>query len=259
MPDVLLRFVQISDTHLQPGIDHTQQPLLPVDENSPDPFVATINQIIMASKRLAPPEDAAQRIIAAINELPFDIDFVLHTGDIGFDVKTDDAYRQIKPLFDTCRFPIHFLPGNHDDSEAVQRVLGEIDVPGATYERIIPHERVKIVCLDTSQDELSAQQLAWFREQVNDPQDSRPLIVALHHNPVPLGSSFADRVMLKQHDTFRDILRQHRTRLKGVFYGHLHTALTTVNDGVAYYCCPGTWQQFDITPGVDETRGSNPA
>lgn len=76
----VLRFVQITDTHLGDR-DHLER---------------------------------TRSLVAAIKRLPYRIDFVVHTGDIFADGVPADARAQLTSVFGSLQAPIYFLPGNHD-------------------------------------------------------------------------------------------------------------------------------------------------
>lgn len=55
------------------------------------------------------------RIVSAINELPMEIQCVVHTGDVTSDnILQDSLAIKGVQVFDELHVPIHFLPGNHD-------------------------------------------------------------------------------------------------------------------------------------------------
>jgi len=79
--DEVLRFVQITDTHLGDR-DHLER---------------------------------TRRLVAEINRLPVDVACVVHTGDIFADgVPAAPERERLLAVFRDLKVPIHFLPGNHD-------------------------------------------------------------------------------------------------------------------------------------------------
>jgi 3',5'-cyclic AMP phosphodiesterase CpdA len=79
--DEVLRFVQVTDTHLGDR-DHLER---------------------------------TRRLVAEINRLPVAVDFVVHTGDIfAGGVPEGGARERLADAFRALKVPIHFLPGNHD-------------------------------------------------------------------------------------------------------------------------------------------------
>lgn len=61
-------------------------------------------------------------VVDAINALEFQIQFVLHTGDVGNDPSDALSYAQAQEaLVSAIRAPLHLIPGNHDVPVDVQR------------------------------------------------------------------------------------------------------------------------------------------
>jgi Icc protein len=264
MSNVLLRFIQISDSHLTQNSDERL-----ARYSDPTQIPPQFADLILKMRQVAPQllrSGAAQgtgdlvfasarRFVEEVNALPVDVDFVLHTGDVAFDPEQAEEYAPIKEVFSHLRFPIFYQPGNHDQSAQLQSYLSHLPDVLPTFDYEIPHPAVQIVCLDSSVGVLTDGQLEWLDERVTS-ADSRPLIVTLHHNPVSYNDFFGDGVILRNHPAMRAVLAQAKDRLRGVFYGHMHMAMDTLQDGIAYFCCPSTYMQFDVFPGSDATRGN---
>lgn len=263
MNNVLLRFVQISDTHLAQS---SEARLAKYNDpaNIPPQFAELILKMRSAAPQMlsaqsASPTDAqvfqsARRMVEEINALPVDLDFVLHTGDVAFDPETDEEYEPIKALFSPLRFPIYFQPGNHDHSAFLQKHLSHLPESLPTFDYEIPNDHVQIVCMDSSIGWFTDAQLTWLEARVRA-ADERPLVVTLHHNVVSYQDFFGDGVILTNHSDVRAILASAKSRLRGVFYGHMHMSMDTIQDDIPYFCAPSGYMQFDVFPGSDNTRG----
>lgn len=260
--DVLLRFVQISDTHLADAAisektrKYTESPVVPAQVK------AIFQQLATNQGDLAPYQrDRAAIIrsieatIARINGLPVPLDFVLHTGDVCFDPTSAEAYAPVQDLFAGLDAPIYYMVGNHDDSQMLQQALSHLDSVKPTFDYEIPHAHMQIICLETAVGHLTERQLAWLDERLA--ADERPALVAMHHNPVSYGEFFGDLVILRNHAALRDLLGRAQGRLRGVFYGHMHIGLDVVQAGISYHCCPSLWTQFDVFPHAPATRGND--
>lgn len=258
MSQPLLRFVHISDTHLRQKRAWRSEDRPQAGPPPPSAFLDTVNKIVSATRDLPDPELSARQAVTAINALPLTVDFVLHTGDVGFDFDSADAYREVQSIFAACRFPVYVLAGNHDRPELLHPVFSRALALTPTFDYEIPGYNAQIICLDTSKDVVSDAQLGWLEAQIEHP-DPRPLIAAMHHNVIDFDSFFPDFCALQNARAVRDILTRAGTRLRGVFYGHLHVALDTVEAGISYFCAPSTYQQFDINVATDATRGADTA
>jgi Icc protein len=235
MTETILRFVHISDTHLSPD------PTYPPDH----PEYNT--------------RRGAQALVQQINNLPFQPDFVLHTGDVSYD-PDPAAYSVAQTILGRLQYPVYYLAGNHDESAALQRILlGRTDVQTAAYYEF-DINGVQMVCLDSNNGPVEPphglvgdEQLHWLA-QICDSEDDRPLVVAVHHNPLPVGVPWLDDYMrLNNGEALHQLLIAARHRLRGVFFGHVHQNIQMYRDGILYTSVLSSWCQFHAWPGQTPT------
>jgi Icc protein len=240
--ETLLRFVHISDTHISADPEYTH---------------AEADYPAMAG---------AKELVRQINALPFQPDFVLHTGDVAFD-PDPAAYEAARVILQEIQFPTYYLVGNHDNSELLQKtMLGRTEiVTPFDYEFAI--NGVQIVCVDSNGPakfaggSLSAAQLEWL-ESISKSFDTRPLVVAVHHNALPIGAPFWDDFMrMSNGEDFHRVLLPAQRRLRGVFFGHVHQGTETYRDGILYSSVLSSWYQLHCWPGqsgILEDREADP-
>lgn len=233
MTHILLRFVHISDTHI-----------------SHDP-----NYV---SDRGVHPTRNAEALVAQINNLPFKPDFVLHTGDVIYN-PDEAAYEKARTVLGQIRYPVHYLAGNHDSSEMLQRVFLQRDTVQPAYHYQFEVNGVQVVCLDSTgpatppSGTVIDDQLAWLRS-ITESDDPRPLVVAVHHNTLETGVPWLDTFMrMANGDALHAALLPARHRIRGVFYGHIHQNSQTLRDGILYSSVLGSWYQIHSWPGQTET------
>lgn len=263
MSDILLRFAHVSDTHIRGEL-----PSLPMEEKYSEEMRTFIDEMFT---RLPFPQashtgnEASKKLVQQINNLPFELDFVLHTGDIGSDPREPSDYEPARAILSKLRYPIYYVPGNHDDPVGVQQVLmGHTDVK-TPMDYTFTHNGVQIVCVDSRKageitGEVTAEQLAWLEATVLGDSDL-PLVVAVHHQPYRVGSKYNDRFWMENGDAFHDIMKRIGHRLRGVFIGHKHVELDAYREGVLYSCVASPFMQFNTWPGVEEAAwvGLDPA
>lgn len=234
-----VRFLHISDTHI-----------------SSDPAFSNYGHR---------PYDNLKRLIATINALPYSFDFVLHTGDVVEDASTT-AYQQAKHLFSDLRAPIYYLSGNHDHAPELQRVLLDIQMPKDRYDYAFVVGGVQFVVLDSRGPidpggELTSEQIAWLGEYCTP--DGPPLVIALHHEPIPLDVPWLDEItfmaspmLLRNSAEFIETLKPAQARLRGVFFGHIHRGIQVVQDGLLFSSAPSVFAQLKTWPNL---RAATPA
>lgn len=204
-----MRFVHITDTHIGPTPDHIMQghPTLP----------------------------NAEALVREINALPFAPDFILHTGDV-VDDRSEAAYRLAKPIFEKLNYPIYYVVGNHDEGDTMQRVLLERTPSPGRFDYYGEIHGLALAVFETRGPvdpggTLTPAQLAAVRDLCKP--EGPPLIIAIHHQPVPLDVTWLDLQMpLDCGPEFLEAIAPARERLRGVFFGHVHRAFQVMRDGI---------------------------
>jgi Icc protein len=224
--NILLRFAHISDTHITPDLTYSK------------PYAQY------------PPLVGAQALVKAINALPVELDFILHTGDVIYD-PFPEVYATAQALFEPLKAPLYYVAGNHDDLEGIQKHLMDWDdIQDYPYYEV-DIDGVQLVVVDSNAPaespagNVSADQLEWLNAICTDDSDTRPLIIATHHQPLPSGTPWLDDWMrMENGEVFHGIVAQAHHRLRGVFHGHIHQQTQTFRDGVLYSSVGSPWCQF---------------
>lgn len=234
MPSRLLTFVQISDTHI-----------------SPDPEYGKKRSSLGT-------QASASVLVKAVNDLPFPVDFVLHTGDVAYDPDAT-AYQTAHEVLSQIRFPVYYIPGNHDHRLEMQRLLLGHAEPQPSFYYTFEINGVQVICLDSNgpaeppRGNIIPEQLAWL-DALCDADDQRPLVVAVHHNALPVGSPWLDDYMrITNGEALHQTLLKARSRLRGVFFGHVHQNIQMYKDDILYTSALSSWCQFNSWPGSTDT------
>lgn len=231
---IMLTFIHISDTHIHPQDSYSQ----PYAEGSPTA--------------------GARKLVAALNALPFPIDFVLHTGDVAYD-PVPDAYHTCVEILSEIKYPVYYAAGNHDDSSALQSIVMKQD-PLPQLHHTFEVNGVQIAIVDSNGGAtppagyMTESQLTWL-SSICAADDRRPLVIATHHNPQTGFTPWLDDFMgIQNTDAFHQAILPARHRLRGVFFGHVHQNLDMYKDGILYASTLSSWSQFMSYPGMDETQ-----
>src|SRR5690606_9880556 len=84
--------------------------------------------------------------------------------------------------------------------------------------------------------------------------DDRRMIVAVHHNVLPVGSPWMDDFMrMANGEALHRVLRQAGEKLLGVFHGHIHQNQQITRDGITYTSVLSSWYQLTSYPNQTET------
>lgn len=230
----MLTFLHISDTHI-----------------SVDP--ATGSQALFAA---APhPNRGAEALVAAIRQLSFPIDFILHTGDVCADPLRENYQRALE-ILRRLEQPLILLPGNHDSLELMREVLSEGESRRVLGDAHVVIKGYHLLTIDGSGADnplaptLSEQQIEGFAAAARGSEDA-PMLAAAHYPFIETGVPWIDdQSRIQNGERIHDILARRRGQVAGVFFGHIHQAAVSVCDGVTYACSPSAWSNFAGYPGM---------
>ncbi|MGB7534246.1 MAG: phosphodiesterase [Azonexus sp.] len=236
-----MKIVQLSDLHLTlPGAE------------------------LFGSAPLARLELAIDRIL----ENHADADFCLLTGDLA-DAGGDAAYASLAEALRRLPMPAHLLPGNHDSRAALRRHFPQLaNNDGGFMQAALATPGGYFLLLDTVEPgapwgSYCIQRREWLAQQLAAAGD-RPLYVAMHHPPLALGIPSMDQFALRDAEAFWSVIAPHRTRIRHLFFGHLHRPIGGSWRGIPFSCTssPNHQVALDLTtvrgddvPGCREPAG----
>ncbi|MCY3866173.1 MAG: metallophosphoesterase [Chloroflexi bacterium] len=202
------------------------------------------------------PNRGVEALLDVIAALPFEIDFILHTGDVCNDPCADN-YRCARDLLTKLPGPMYALPGNHDSIAFMLDVLHDGGALRLLRDDHVQLDGLHLITLDSTDADshlprLADSQIDYLEERLQAVGD-QPAIVALHHMPVSSGVEYFDKKMRPQiGDRVHNVLKRHRGVIAGVFFGHVHLVASTQLDGIHYVCCPSTYYNNVAYPGMPE-------
>ncbi|MGE6742085.1 phosphodiesterase [Allorhizobium pseudoryzae] len=211
------------------------------------------------------PDLQLQRCVSHILAEHADADLCIVSGDIAHDGEPL-AYREARGQLKRLPMPVHVMIGNHDDRAALGAEFPEACAADGFIHRVIETVVGRMVLLDT-QDPGSAEgrlceaRLAWLRARLAE-NDQAPVYLFAHHPPVPVGLQRMDAIRLRDAEAFMAALLPFRDRLRHLFFGHLHRAISGTWRDLPFSGVRGTSHQIaldfttpDIAPVSFETPG----
>lgn len=212
-----MRLIQITDCHLGP---------------LSDPSLLGLNT-----------DQSLTDVLQLVAEEQPGFDAIVCTGDIASDAHEECYGRFVDAVREQFTAPLGWLPGNHDSA---------VVMAGLEHE-FVPESRVMIlgewllILLDSAvpgevYGHLAESELE-FLEHTLASHGSRPTLILLHHQAVPVGSHWIDQYTLRNAAEFFALIDRH-PHVKAVSWGHVHQAYQGERNGVQLYATPATCIQF---------------
>lgn len=170
-------------------------------------------------------------------------DALLATGDLTDDGSAEAA-RWLADELNALAVPVLAIPGNHDDPAVLAR---ELAVGAVRLGGVLALGRWRLLGLDSTVPgrhggSLSAATLAEV-ERVLTAEPDVWWLVAVHHQPVPVGSAWIDAMGLDNGEALLALAERHPA-VRGIVWGHVHQAFEQRRDGLVLLAAPATSAQF---------------
>ncbi|WP_251091671.1 metallophosphoesterase [Streptomyces sp. Caat 7-52] len=185
--------------------------------------------------------ERTQAVMRYLEDLPYDLDAVLVTGDIT-DHGLPSEYERARRLF-SSRHPVLLCPGNHDSRDAFRTHLLAQEGATTPVNQVLRSADVVIAVCDSSvpgKDEgfLSDETLAWLEDVLDRTSDRTPVLIGFHHPPAQLHVPFVDGIRQFGAERLAALADRHRN-IAAFLCGHAHTAAATVFAGRPLLVAPG--------------------
>lgn len=206
-------------------------------------ILAQLSDLHLADDDPAPAR-ALREAVTALLALATPPDAVVLTGDLA-DHGRPEEYAQLRAELDRLPMPIHPLPGNHDDLDALLAAFPE--VPGPNY--AVKVGDLRLLCCDSTIPGEPGGYLSdpgWLDAALAE-EPGIPAIVAMHHPPYAIGVSI-DRIGHARPERVSSVIERHPHVVR-VIAGHVHSGSATAFAGTVATTCPSTYRQLFVDPG----------
>lgn len=185
--------------------------------------------------------ERTRAVMEYLEDLPYDLDAVVVTGDIA-DHGLPSEYEQVRRLL-ASRHPVLICPGNHDERAAFrQHLLGE---PGGAAPVNQVHRAAGFVLAlcDSSvpgkdHGQLEDETLLWLEDVLASTPPTTPVLVGFHHPPVTLNTPYVDAIRQYGEQRLAELADRH-PHLVAFLCGHAHTPAVTTFAGRPLLVAPG--------------------
>ena len=189
----------------------------------------------------------------ALQQLGQPPDLLLISGDLCQD-ESWGGYCRLREFLEQAVLPLGvalaLLPGNHDSPVLLRAALAR---QAWIAPALVPLGDWGLVLLSSHRPGalggwLEPRQLRWLDQQLA--AAATPLLVALHHPPLPIGAPALDGIGLQQPEPLLERLRA-SSRVRAVVFGHVHQhwrgELPRPGAGTALplWACPSTLAAFE--------------
>lgn len=190
-------------------------------------------------------QEGLRDVVELVKEHEDVIDCVLCTGDISQDASLA-AYQRFSAAMDELDAPQLWIPGNHDLMAVMKQALkGKQEV----LNKMLKPGNWGIIMLNSCVEGhiyglLSQEELDYLRNALETLEaEDRHVLIAVHHNPVPVNAEWLQNHSLQNTDGFFDIIDSF-DNIKGVIFGHIHQDFKTYRNKVLMLGAPSTCIQF---------------
>lgn len=209
-------------------------------------------------------EDPAERLraaVASINSEHGDAEFVVLTGDMTH--RGDAAaYARFSQEIRAFSMPVHLMVGNHDDTSAFAKAFPDTSRDQNGFVQTgFDTGYGRFLLLDTKDATTHAGAYCsarrdWLAHELDGTDGSVSLF--MHHPPFPTGIAAMDRIMLQDAEAFYDVIAPHKSRIRHLFFGHVHRAIFGNWRGISYSCMRGLNHQvaLDLGGGAGRITGN---
>jgi 3',5'-cyclic AMP phosphodiesterase CpdA len=211
------------------------------------------------------PRTRLDAAIADINRHHADAALAVVTGDLTHWGEIE-AYRNFAEAIAALKVPAVTLLGNHDRRANALEILrtaprdqfgfvqGTRDTPAG-----------RLVFLDTLDEashagQMCAQRFAWFERALAETPADQPIFVFMHHPPFAVGVRAMDEIALTERARFRSVVAPYVSRIRHIFFGHVHRPISGSWAGIPFSTLRGTNHQvaFDLDPAGPHLASHEP-
>jgi len=216
--DVSLKLLQISDTHLHAAADSRMRGVT---------TYATLLAVLEQAKR----------------DPRWPVDAILATGDIVQD-ESRAGYERFRSALEPLGVPVYCIPGNHDDPVLMGEILmsGSFQLGGELRQGAWSVVLLSTFLAGEDAGGLGPARLSGLKQALHA-HTGQHILVAMHHHPLPMGSTWLDGVALRDAQAFWKVIDAH-TDVRVVVCGHVHQASDRTRNRVRFLSTPSTCAQF---------------
>ncbi|MCY0965308.1 3',5'-cyclic-AMP phosphodiesterase [Parathalassolituus penaei] len=171
------------------------------------------------------------------------VDAMLVTGDLSQDGSIE-SYKRLQDALGTLPYPSFWLPGNHDEPDAMAVVTSGTRLE----ERVLRSQHWQVVLLNSRvagkvYGFLEDSELQILRDALAS-ADGRYSLICFHHHPVDMQSRWIDQIGIRNADALMAVVQQY-PHVRVLLWGHVHQESDQLQNGIRLLSTPSTCVQFE--------------
>ncbi|MEE2730004.1 MAG: 3',5'-cyclic-AMP phosphodiesterase [Pseudomonadota bacterium] len=187
-------------------------------------------------------EQSLSLVMDLIKEEQPAIDLVLATGDLSQD-GSSESYARFHQWMASFSSPVYWLPGNHDLTD----IMSNHQAAKRMSPCVIDAGGWQVIMLDSTirgkvPGNFADSELRFLEKSLQASQ-GKHVLIALHHQPVPVGSAWLDQQIVGNAAEFFKVVDQF-SNVRSIIWGHVHQVFETERKGVKLMSVPSTCVQF---------------
>lgn len=192
------------------------------------------------------PYERLQLAIKDINSSHLDADCAFITGDLT-NWGMPEEYNAFAEVLTELQLPLHLLVGNHDNRENFKAAFPNVGCDKNGFvQSIVDNEQGRLIFLDTLMEGthvgwLCDDRLQWLSDQLSQAKGN--IYIFMHHPPFDVGIPYLDRIGLKQKEAFEATVTPYKSRIRQIFFGHVHRPIHGEWLGIPFSTLKGTNHQ----------------
>lgn len=188
-------------------------------------------------------QESFDAVLKMVKDSIADTDIVILSGDLSQDGSAA-SYLRVADAVTTLDRPVYIFPGNHDNVEMMYSIYprGRINI-----DRQLIIDNWNIIFLNSQipgkvAGHLDEAELR-FMERCLEACPNHHALVMFHHQPMPVGTEWLDRLGVDNAEEFWVRVRRY-PQVKHVIFGHIHQEFEQEKYGIQCYAAPATCFQF---------------
>ncbi len=199
--------------------------------------------------------DTFERLEACLADIAAfhsDAEFCFISGDLT-DRGEADAYHGLRVRLEQFPIETYLTLGNHDERAAYFSAFPKAPRDEAGFaQQSIDTAGGRFILMDTfgepgnSEGWYCPSRMSWLRDQLGAAEGD--IYIVMHHPPLDIGVPYMDRIKLREHEEFADLVADD-DRIRHIFFGHVHRMVFGNWNGIAYSALPGLSHQVPLVKG----------